>query len=111
LIAEVDELNWTLGWDETLTRLLGDSPEVSAAIVEIDKARVAVTRARVEPIPNITGQVLAQYDAASNTAIAGAQVTVPLPLWNRNQGGVAKAGDLAAASRGSTLSSCGSSAI
>jgi cobalt-zinc-cadmium efflux system outer membrane protein len=100
LIADVDALDWSLGWDETLTRLLGESPEVSAAIVEIDKARMAVTRARVEPIPNVTAQLLAQYDAATNTTIAGAQVTVPLPLWNRNQGGVAKAqGDLAAASR------------
>ena len=32
-----------------------------------------------------------QYDDATEDTIAGAQVTLPLPIWNRNQGGVAKA--------------------
>jgi cobalt-zinc-cadmium efflux system outer membrane protein len=100
LAADIDALNWSLSWDETLRRLWGESPEMAGAVAEIEKARIALTRARVEPVPNVTAQATVQYDDASNYAIGGAQITVPLPLWNRNQGGVAKAhGDLIAAQR------------
>lgn len=100
LVADVDAIDWSLAWDETLARLLGESPEVSGAMAEIEKARLAVARARVEPIPNVTAQASVQYDAASDYTIAGAQVTLPIPVWNQNQGGIVKAqGDLAAACR------------
>ncbi len=100
LVADVDALAWALSWDETLGQLWCDSPEVAAALAEIEKARFALSRARVEPIPDVTAQASVQYDAATEDSIASAQVTLPIPLWNRNQGGVARAyGDLAAARR------------
>jgi cobalt-zinc-cadmium efflux system outer membrane protein len=100
LAADVDELAWSLSWDETLSQLTTASPEVAAALAEIDKARCALARARVEPIPDVTAQASVQYDDHTNDTIAGAQVTLPIPLWNRNQGGIARAqGDLIAANR------------
>jgi cobalt-zinc-cadmium efflux system outer membrane protein len=48
----------------------------------------------------VTAQAIVQYDNSTDDAIAGAQVTLPLPLWNRNQGGIAKAqAELTAAQR------------
>lgn len=100
LAGELDEMQWNCTWNETLGLLWEQSPEVAAALVAIDKARVALARARVEPIPNVTAQATVQYDAATNDTVAGAQATLPLPLWNRNQGGIARAyGELVAARR------------
>jgi cobalt-zinc-cadmium efflux system outer membrane protein len=45
----------------------------------------------VEPVPNLQTQVSVQYDESTNDTIAGLQVGVPLPLWNRNQGGIRQA--------------------
>jgi cobalt-zinc-cadmium efflux system outer membrane protein len=100
LAAEVDAREWPLAWDATLVQLWGESPEVSTAMAEIEKARCALARARVESVPDVTAQASIQYDDATNDAIAGAQITFPIPLWNRNQGGVARAlGELTAAQR------------
>jgi outer membrane protein, heavy metal efflux system len=100
LAADLDSLRWEVDWDETLSGLLQTSPEVAEALAEVDRARAALARARVEPVPDVTVQGTAQYDNATQDTIAGAQVTLPLPLWNRNQGGIAKAtAELVAAQR------------
>ncbi|HYO25953.1 MAG TPA: TolC family protein [Lacipirellulaceae bacterium] len=100
LAADVDALDWSLSWDETLRQLWGESPEIAAALAEIEKARCALARARVEPVPDLNAQASVQYDSATEDTIAGAQVTMPIPLWNRNQGGIARAqGELTAANR------------
>lgn len=100
LAADLNSIAWAQSWDDTLAALWQTSPETAAALAEIEKARAALARARVEPIPDINAQATVQYDNATNDTIAGAQVTLPIPLWNRNQGGIAKAnGDLIAARR------------
>jgi cobalt-zinc-cadmium efflux system outer membrane protein len=100
LAADLDSLRWEINWNDTLTDLLRSSPEVAEAIAEIGRSRAALARARVEPIPDITVQGTAQYDDATQDAIGGAQVTLPLPIWNRNQGGISKANsELVAAQR------------
>jgi cobalt-zinc-cadmium efflux system outer membrane protein len=100
LAADIAEVRWQLTWDESLAQLLRESPELSAAVAEIEKARVALTRAQVEPIPNVIAEGSVQYDDATQYTIAGAQVVLPFPVWNKNQGGIAKAqADLVAARR------------
>jgi cobalt-zinc-cadmium efflux system outer membrane protein len=100
LAADVADARWPLTWDESLAQLLRESPELSAAMAEIEKARVALTRAQVEPIPNVIAEGSVQYDDATQYTIAGAQVVLPFPVWNKNQGGIAKAqADLVAARR------------
>ena len=91
LAGEVDTLPSMLGWEEQLSRLQTQSPEVAAAMAEVERARRALSRACVEPVPNINTQVSVQYDNATEDTIAGVQVGVPLPLWNRNQGGIRQA--------------------
>jgi cobalt-zinc-cadmium efflux system outer membrane protein len=100
LAADLESLRWPAAWAETLVQLLRESPEVAAARAEVDRARAALARACAEPIPDVTAQASVQYDDATQDTIAGAQVTLPLPLWNRNQGGIAKAqAELVAARR------------
>jgi cobalt-zinc-cadmium efflux system outer membrane protein len=64
---------------------------MAEALMRVEKARFALARACAEPVPNVTAETSVQYDHATEDTIAGAQVTLPLPLWNRNQGGIAKA--------------------
>jgi cobalt-zinc-cadmium efflux system outer membrane protein len=98
LAADLNSITWCQSWEETIAALWQTSPETAAALAEIEKARVALARARVEPMPDINAQALVQYDDSTNDTVAGAQVTLPIPLWNRNQGGIARAqGDLMAA--------------
>ena len=80
-----------LSWEETLDRLTTTSPEIAAAMTELSRSRRSLNRACVEAIPDIKTQVTVQYDDSTNNTIAGVQVGVPLPLWNRNQGGIRQA--------------------
>jgi cobalt-zinc-cadmium efflux system outer membrane protein len=78
---------------ETLQRLWTASPEIGAAAANIERARFALARARVEPRPNVNLQGLVNVldngiDGDPDGAVA---VSVPIPLFNRNQGEVIRA--------------------
>lgn len=91
LAGDVSQIPALLNWDEQLARVTAGSPELGAAMTEILRAQNALRRATVEPIPNVVTQATVQYDDSTNDTIAGIQVGVPLPLWNRNQGGIRQA--------------------
>jgi len=91
LSGDVGQLPELLNWDDQLVRVTTTSPEVSAAMAELARAQTALQRARVEPIPDVNTQFMVQFDNATEDTIAGVQVGIPLPLWNRNQGGIRQA--------------------
>ncbi len=91
LTGQIKELPIALGWEEQLIRLQSESPEVAAALAEIERARRALSRACVEPVPNINTQWSVQYDYATEDTVAGVQVGIALPIWNRNQGAIRQA--------------------
>jgi cobalt-zinc-cadmium efflux system outer membrane protein len=80
-----------ISFDDAMHRLLATSPEVASAQIGIERAQAAINRARVESIPNVQMQVSMQHDNSTGSNIAGVQVGVPLPLFNRNQGGERRA--------------------
>lgn len=68
--------------------VLDNHPDVRVAQVGIERARLLVRRAEVEPIPNVTvgaGYVRQNQNKSDDWTLG---VSVPLPLWNRNQGGI-----------------------
>lgn len=96
----VDEALPDLAWQPTLARLLAESPEISAAVSGIDIAEVALQRAQVEAVPNVEIQAILQDDRGTRQMNGAVQATLPLPLWNRNQGGIQQArSELIAAER------------
>lgn len=96
----LDEALVPLTWEAALHRVLSENPQLAAAQADVQRARQAVRRAAVEPVPNVEVQGSLQYDDASSTTIAGLQVGWPLPLRNRNQGGIQQAqSELIAAQR------------
>jgi cobalt-zinc-cadmium efflux system outer membrane protein len=78
-------------WDQELRRVLTESPEIAAAIADVESAQWAVERAYAEVIPDFDVQSSVQKDDASDYTIAGLQIELPLPLINRNQGGIRSA--------------------
>lgn len=87
-----------LDFDATLADLLRRSPEIQAALSQIKRDQITVRRERAEPIPNVTLQAVVGRNYEVNTTTAGVQVSIPLPVWNRNQGTVREAmADLARA--------------
>ncbi len=91
LEGDVSQLPEALDWEQQLARLQTESPEIAAAMAEVERTRRALNRACVEAVPDISTQLSVQYDDATSDTIAGVQVGIPLPLWNRNQGGIRQA--------------------
>ena len=90
-------------FEETLGQITAASPEIAAARVEIERAQWTLKRAGVEKIPNVTAYGL--YNWRDNGVLGGKPdgafvFSLPLPLFDRNQGGVQRAlAELAAAER------------
>ncbi|MDX1965341.1 MAG: TolC family protein [Pirellulales bacterium] len=81
-----------LEWNAILGRLLAQSPEIAAAQAEIQRSRWAYQRAMAEKRPNVTFEGTVQDDRAIDGINGAVLVTLPVPLWNKNQGGIVQAG-------------------
>ena len=68
--------------------VLAVHPAIQSARAGVDRAHFAVRRAEAEPIPNVTLTTgyTRQNQNRSNDWMIG--MSVPLPLWNRNQGAI-----------------------
>ena len=77
--------------ERVLQGILMTSPELTAAHYQVDRARIAVERMRVEPIPDVDLQTGVQYDYSTNNTIANIQIEMPWAVRNYNQGNVMKA--------------------
>lgn len=91
LEGDVSQLPLTLDFEQQLAQLQATSPEIAAAIAGVERSRRVLSRECVEAVPDINAQVSVQYDDSSDDTITGVQVSFPLPLWNRNQGGICRA--------------------
>lgn len=89
--GELDVAAPQLVWEETLDRIRRQSPELAAVAAEVEQTRWAVQRASVQATPNVTWQVGAYYDYGTQQGIAALQMQLPIPVYNRNQGGIAEA--------------------
>lgn len=68
--------------------LLEHHPEVRVAATGVERARLLLRRAEVEPIPNVTvgaGYVRQNQNKSDDWTLA---MSLPVPLWNRNQGNI-----------------------
>jgi cobalt-zinc-cadmium efflux system outer membrane protein len=93
----------TLDREQVLARVLRESPEIKAARAAIDRGGAAVSRAKRETTPDLFLRGGPRYnrELLESSPITGAprpvgweatvEVGVTIPLWNRNQGGIAAA--------------------
>ena len=89
-----------LEWEKELCRLLLDSPEILFAQAEVARDHITVKREQAEPCPNIVVQGGPGYNFESpgRNPNWNAQVSIRVPLFDRNQGTIRQAkADLARA--------------
>ncbi|QDU95056.1 TolC family protein [Lignipirellula cremea] len=91
LQGNLEEVNGELDPEQVLARLIAQSPEMAAALIEVQRARWAVDRAIAEPSPNVDVQAIVQQDNGIGGTDANLQVSLPIPWLNRNQGGIRQA--------------------
>jgi len=91
LVGNLEEDMPEFTWEESIARILQESPELAASRTNVGRATDALRRARVEPVPNLTVQAGPQYDLGSNHSITNVSVLVPVPLFDYNQGNIRKA--------------------
>ena len=56
----------TLGWEPTLARLLGESPELKVAELQIRRQQLTLKRERIEPIPDLVVRAGSGYDPTND---------------------------------------------
>jgi len=89
--CELDVAAPQIVWEQTLDRIQRESPELAAAAADVEQTRWVLQRASVQAIPNVTVQAGALYDYGTRDPIATVQISLPIPVYNRNQGGIAEA--------------------
>ncbi len=83
----------TFEFEQTLAWFCAQSPEVMEANARIYQARCYLQRQIVEPRPNMSVQGLYNFvdNGIGGNPDAGLAVSVPLPLWNKNEGNIQSA--------------------
>ena len=78
-------------WDESLRRLLAESPVLRAQAAQVRQAELEVQLQRRLVVPNINVQTVIQRDYVRQFDSVSTLVSAPIPLWNRNRGNIINA--------------------
>jgi cobalt-zinc-cadmium efflux system outer membrane protein len=78
---------------EVLNYVLKNHTDVLTAENSLQQAKLNVSVARITPVPDVELRVLVQrdYTGLPFEIAPSVQVNVPVPVWNRNQGGIMQA--------------------
>ncbi len=87
LESDLPTLDARASWEKLLT----SSPQLRSAEAERDHAFAELRLAEAEAVPNITYQAVAEYDRATQASTVSSLVSLPLPIFNRNQGNIYRA--------------------
>ena len=77
--------------DAALQYLLDCSPQIRFAQAEVARDRIGLERERVEPIPNINVRAETGYNFEAEDTVAGVEVGIRLPIFDKNQGTIIQA--------------------
>ncbi len=83
----VDEVTY----QECLSHILANSPELVAAQSEVQRIRSTVDKEVAQTIPDFQSQLTVGRDTTSNHFFTGVQLQLPLMICDRNQGNIAAA--------------------
>jgi cobalt-zinc-cadmium efflux system outer membrane protein len=94
LVGRIDMPLPRFDYTDVLAHVLTNHTEVASATMTAQKARYNLRLAEVTAIPDVTVQTSLLQDntlGISNRLVAGVQATVPVPVWDRNLGGIQQA--------------------
>jgi len=90
--------DWT--WDQVWQRLRAQSPELAGALAAVERAECELARQCAGRVPDVEVEAEVLYDETLSQTVAAAGVSMPLPVFDRNQGNIRQAqAQLAAARR------------
>ena len=75
-------------FDTSYQELLADSPQIRAAEVRVSHARAELVSETAQVVPNVTLQVVAERDQVNRFNSVNTFLSVPVPIFNRNQGNI-----------------------
>ncbi len=78
-------------YDDALARIVAESPEVLAAKAKLAADRVTIEREEVEWIPDIVFSAGSGYNFDAKETVAVADISIEIPLFDRNQGTINQA--------------------
>jgi cobalt-zinc-cadmium efflux system outer membrane protein len=82
--ANLPEFNW----EDTLSVLLTQSPELGLANAGVERARSELSLQCAQRFPNFEVESWVKYDEGAHQSLIDVAVSIPLPLFDRNQGNV-----------------------
>ncbi|GAB6185598.1 TolC family protein [Thermopirellula anaerolimosa] len=93
LRPEPSDLSEPEDFEAVWRRIRVSSPELLRAGREVERARAVLRRACAEAVPNLTVQGLVNVidNGAEGTTNGGISVSLPVPIFNRNQGAIMQA--------------------
>ena len=98
LAGEVDKDLPQFDWRDTLDHLLTQSPELAQSLAAVETARNTLALQCARRVPNFQVATGVKYDESARFTLADVEISVPIPVFNRNQGNIMAAqSNLAAA--------------
>jgi cobalt-zinc-cadmium efflux system outer membrane protein len=93
LVGRVDMPLPVYEYDKVLAHVLKYHTDVLTAETSFAQARLNVQLAQVQPYPDVDVRMLVQrdYTGPPFEVAPSLQVSIPFPVWNRNQGGIQQA--------------------
>lgn len=93
LDGSLEACGGVIEWDQALSRLLSESPQIQAARAKREADRMQLERELVQSVPNLAVTTGAGQDFTStpSRAVGIAQLEMDVPIWNRNEGTVREA--------------------
>jgi cobalt-zinc-cadmium efflux system outer membrane protein len=78
---------------ESIKARLAGHTDVLTALVSIQKAKYGLQLAKLIPLPDVDVRVLVQkdYSTPPNQVVNSFQVSIPIPVWDQNRGGIRQA--------------------
>lgn len=91
LVGDLDADVPAYEWEECCAIVLDQNPELAAAQARLCRAKLALQRARVEPIPDVDVFVSMRHHNVTESDVVNVQVGLPLPIFDKNQGNITAA--------------------
>ena len=88
LVGGLDVVVLARDAETVYSQIVSESPLLASAIARVDRARANLQRQNVQAIPNITAQLGVGHDDGTGDDFANIQLSLPLPVHNKNQGNI-----------------------
>lgn len=88
LVGDLSAADATRNADAEFAQIASQSPLLAAAQARVDSARSNVQRQQAQPTPNVSAQLGVGHDLATDQQFANVQLSLPLPVHNKNQGNI-----------------------